>query len=419
MPMRLWADHRNACLLTLALLVICIVVSPWFLLTVILPIGWVVLKDEGSGEDQPPERIISPEETNSIEALTGADLLAKVKELGDVSKSDLVQACGYVSTKNDGGGKLNFTAFYEALLEAKGVSLKENITTGKEIVEQQTPDENNNSVKILLGNVHSILDIDRARVFKITVIETGGEFTAGIISDEETVEQIKQSINDGDMGSYIDLPNGDSFDANSFNDEFSIYGPHVPGSKLLIEEAYGISDGSGALVQNFTEIFEGPIEKSGIGIFMSSNPYPAKISEEQLLVFTKKYEKRIYNSFIINIPKGEEFDMRDIYIGTMLMDETFLTNDEIIEHFLYIPKKYLKAYLKEYLEDDESLDSDLDEEMVSLIQEIYSETPELAKKITQQHSITSEDCEGKGEWECDYVKIIDAAKKVLFEGGDY
>jgi hypothetical protein len=55
--------------------------------------------------------------------LTGADLLAKVKELGDASKSDLVRACGYVSTKKDGGERLNFTAFYEALLEAKGLSL--------------------------------------------------------------------------------------------------------------------------------------------------------------------------------------------------------------------------------------------------------------------------------------------------------
>lgn len=55
--------------------------------------------------------------------LTGSDLLAKVKDLGDVSKSDLVRACGYVSSKKDGGERLNFTAFYEALLEAKGVNL--------------------------------------------------------------------------------------------------------------------------------------------------------------------------------------------------------------------------------------------------------------------------------------------------------
>jgi hypothetical protein len=55
--------------------------------------------------------------------LTGAELLARIKELGDASKSDLVRGCGYVSTKKDGSERLNFTAFYEALLEAKGVSL--------------------------------------------------------------------------------------------------------------------------------------------------------------------------------------------------------------------------------------------------------------------------------------------------------
>jgi len=55
--------------------------------------------------------------------LTGTELLAKVKELGDASKSDLVRSCGYVSTKKDGTERLNFTAFYEALLEAKGMSL--------------------------------------------------------------------------------------------------------------------------------------------------------------------------------------------------------------------------------------------------------------------------------------------------------
>ena len=55
--------------------------------------------------------------------LTGSELLAKVKELGDVSKSELVRECGYVSTKKDGTERLNFTSFYEALLGAKGVNL--------------------------------------------------------------------------------------------------------------------------------------------------------------------------------------------------------------------------------------------------------------------------------------------------------
>ncbi len=63
--------------------------------------------------------------------LTGSDLLAKVKELGDASKSDLVRAAGYLSTKKDGTERLNFTVLYEALLEAKGVSLGDGGGNGK------------------------------------------------------------------------------------------------------------------------------------------------------------------------------------------------------------------------------------------------------------------------------------------------
>jgi hypothetical protein len=62
--------------------------------------------------------------------LTGSELLAKVKELGDAGKSDLVRACGYVSSKKDGNERLNFTAFYEALLQAKGLSLGSGLASG-------------------------------------------------------------------------------------------------------------------------------------------------------------------------------------------------------------------------------------------------------------------------------------------------
>ena len=64
-------------------------------------------------------------------ALTGSELLTKVKEQGDASKSELVRAAGYVSTKKDGSERLNFTAFYETLLEAKGVNLGDGGGTSK------------------------------------------------------------------------------------------------------------------------------------------------------------------------------------------------------------------------------------------------------------------------------------------------
>lgn len=55
--------------------------------------------------------------------LSGDDLLARIKELGDAPKADVVRDCGYVSTRSDGSERLNFTSFYEALLAAKGMAL--------------------------------------------------------------------------------------------------------------------------------------------------------------------------------------------------------------------------------------------------------------------------------------------------------
>jgi hypothetical protein len=43
----------------------------------------------------------------------------------------VVRTCGYVSSKKDGGERLNFTAFYEALLETMCVSLGMNGGNGK------------------------------------------------------------------------------------------------------------------------------------------------------------------------------------------------------------------------------------------------------------------------------------------------
>jgi hypothetical protein len=60
--------------------------------------------------------------------LTGAALIAKVREMPGASKSELVRACGYVSAKKDGGERLNFTAYYEALAVAHGAPLPQGDT---------------------------------------------------------------------------------------------------------------------------------------------------------------------------------------------------------------------------------------------------------------------------------------------------
>lgn len=116
------------------------------LILALLPVAWVLVTDRGvlrgtnSAATGPATRaaiepgITAPPapdpdtappavQTQAQTPLAGNELLNRIRELGDIGKSDLVRACGYVSTKADGGERLNFTAFYEALLEAKGASL--------------------------------------------------------------------------------------------------------------------------------------------------------------------------------------------------------------------------------------------------------------------------------------------------------
>jgi hypothetical protein len=101
--------------------------------------------------------------------LTGADLLAKVKDLGDASKSDLVRSCGYVSQKKDGSERLNFTAFYEALLAAKGVSLTDSSPGkgkgGRKLSYTATVQGNGN---LLVGKAYTaLLDLKPGDEFEI------------------------------------------------------------------------------------------------------------------------------------------------------------------------------------------------------------------------------------------------------------
>jgi len=63
--------------------------------------------------------------------LTGSDLLAKFKEVEGLSDSEQCRACGYVSTKKNGEPRLNYTAYYKALLEAKGMKMGGNSVVGK------------------------------------------------------------------------------------------------------------------------------------------------------------------------------------------------------------------------------------------------------------------------------------------------
>ena len=51
--------------------------------------------------------------------LSGNQLLTTVQSLPEADIKEVVQTCGYISTRKDGTQKLNFNDFYVALLSAK------------------------------------------------------------------------------------------------------------------------------------------------------------------------------------------------------------------------------------------------------------------------------------------------------------
>ena len=121
--------------------------------------------------------------------LTGSDLLAKVKELGDIAKSELVRECGYVSTKKDGGERLNFTSFYEALLEAKGVSLGGDGAVGKGGRKLSYIAKVQGNGNLLVGKAYTaMLDLEPGAEFDIKLGKKAIRLIPVGSSEEETEE---------------------------------------------------------------------------------------------------------------------------------------------------------------------------------------------------------------------------------------
>ncbi|MEB3256372.1 MAG: AbrB-like transcriptional regulator [Synechococcaceae cyanobacterium] len=100
--------------------------------------------------------------------LPGSALLAKVKEMGDAGQSEIVRACGYVSSKKEGGERLNFTALYETLLEAKGVELGGSPKMGQAGRKFTYVATVQGTANLLIGKAHTaLLDLAPGDEFKI------------------------------------------------------------------------------------------------------------------------------------------------------------------------------------------------------------------------------------------------------------
>lgn len=255
------------------------------------------------------------------------------------------------------------------------------------------------------------------KLIRLTVINAGGEFTAGVIDDQEIKDKLRKKIDEGSVNTFMEFDDETYFEASNYTNILHQYGPNVPGSVVMTEESFDV-DTEDDYDRNYEEISSDDIDDTDVKRFTSSNPYPeggtSGYAQDDLIFYSQKIEKRIHYPVVIEINDEEEFDLGNVYIGSMNMDET-ISDDEIIEDILYIPKDKAIEYTKEYLADNYDNDCYLSE----YIDEIYSESPELKEKIRSKHLLHPGDIEGKGEWENDYVKVTTLDGEVLFEDGIY
>ena len=265
------------------------------------------------------------------------------------------------------------------------------------------------------------------KLINVSITETGGEFTCGTIKDEDLVYYIKSTIEDGDIGSNCELENGQEFDALMYDNIFHLYAPNVRNAKVRIQEAIiqNDSDYDNPDKLVFSEVFYGSIDKSGIKLFTSFCPGEPELKDGDLSIYTKKYEKRITGEYFIKIKDGETFDPQNIYLGFVLLDEVMdYVEDEILKYFFYIPKEAFKAYLSTALKnmgEEEFDENNLEEEydFEESMQEILWLDSQINEKIKKNNKIDCFSCEGKGEWENDYLKFTDSDGEVLYEEGWY
>ena len=64
-----------------------------------------------------------PSKNKQTKPVSGKDLIAKVKQLSDLTGEQKAKACRYVTTEKDGSERIKVMAFLNALLEADGVDL--------------------------------------------------------------------------------------------------------------------------------------------------------------------------------------------------------------------------------------------------------------------------------------------------------
>lgn len=278
-------------------------------------------------------------------------------------------------------------------------------------------DEDTINDKKLAKEVYDLFKINTtlSGYFKLTIMSAGGEYGYGVIEDEYKINLLRKMIDEGELG----LDNEDADTRVDFYEcDTQLLHNYGPGQSDAVVSINVYEDEE--CTQELEEIVNAEdIAFVDLNLFTLENPYLTEEMKEEFsedaLVFGGYYiEKRIHLPAVIHIDSDETFEINNVYVGTVNMDET-LSADEIVSRVLYIRPKVSQQIMDIYLNGENSNDP-----LSDYIQDIYSEITdgehsEIAE-LLQKCECEILDIEGKGEREESFAIVRTLDDEILFEG---
>jgi hypothetical protein len=261
----------------------------------------------------------------------------------------------------------------------------------------------------------------KGKFFKVEIINSGAEYLFGVVSAEAEINALKDCINNGELRSEFDYVDADENECNmavhNIDLLFHAYGPEKDGATISVTE---YSD-EYCEDEIKTIIETQDANESGVVFFTNSHPdydeeyFVDKYSDDSLLWGNQKIEKRIHFPAVAELDEDEDFELTNVFVGSLNTDET-IGDSEIVDSVYYIRPNDQINLLKEHNENNHVNPEDYGK-LGDCIDEIILEKGE--NSILNKFKMDILDVEGKGEWENDYSVVRTLHQEVIFEGKKY
>ena len=254
------------------------------------------------------------------------------------------------------------------------------------------------------------IDSNASGYYKLELVGIGGEYALGYVKNQEAKDELISLI-DNDENIY---PNNEIMPFYDCDVQlFHAYGPCESDELSVSLSVFSDEDCEDEIEEI---ISDEEADLLNLNFFPWSTPYPSDKQEEledgDLIFGGYSIEKDMHFSVIIYIEENEKFDINNIYIGTINMEESLKTTDAVIAKVLYIRDNVAKKLLKLY-------DSDLDEneELGDYLSDIVDEyeTNSDIKKVIDSVMCKFPEIIGESESEYYFTIIRDSKEEVLYE----